>query len=332
MDRQAWIAVTLCVLGLIAWQFYMTSHALPPLPVPSPTPAAQLREATATPGAPVEEPSAPINPSGSTEARPPVDQPSPTPAPVSFAERTETLRNSDLELLLTNRGGGIKEATLPGHTVESGANVRLNPGSDIPIGAILEKPSSPVLNEFAISRQSDGSVQFERALPDQVTLHKKFSLPPSPNKKESYIAQLEISFKNDGARPYVNPGYFIALGSAGPIHEKDWPTFTRITWCVGGTAKYTDVSWFAEQNKFFGLQKRPAQEFYSAKVNGAEWTGVSNQFFATLLPRSTPKRPRFGRSDWKSSPLPLHRHRAFLRSKARWGCPGFNCNLTRLQR
>src|SRR6476646_381837 len=101
MDRQAWIAVTLCVLGLIAWQFYMTSHAPPPPPLPAPS---------ATPGTSVAKPSTPTNPSGSTEARPPVDQPSPTPAPVSFAERTEILRNSDLELLLTNRGGGIKEA------------------------------------------------------------------------------------------------------------------------------------------------------------------------------------------------------------------------------
>jgi len=321
MDRQAWIAVTLCVLGLIAWQFYMTSHAPPS--VPSPTPAAQVREAIVTPSAPVGEPSAPTNPSGSTEARPPVDQPSPTPGPVSFAERTEILRNSDLALLLTNRGGGIKEATLPGHTVESGANVRLNPGSDIPIGAILEKPSSPVLNEFAISRQPDGSVQFERALPDQVTLHKKFSLLTSPNKKESYIAQLEISFKNDGVRPYVNPGYFLALGSAGPIHEKDWPTFTRITWCVGGTAKYTDVSWFAEQNKFFGLQKRPAQEFYSAKVNGAEWTGVSNQFFATLITPLDAKATEVWAQRLEVKPAPSPPAPSIFAIEGAMGMPGF---------
>ena len=50
--------------------------------------------------------------------------PSPSPTPVSevaapsreqvpsFPEKIETLRNSDVELRLTNRGGGIKEAVL----------------------------------------------------------------------------------------------------------------------------------------------------------------------------------------------------------------------------
>ena len=26
MDRQAWIAITLCVIGLVAWQVYMVKH------------------------------------------------------------------------------------------------------------------------------------------------------------------------------------------------------------------------------------------------------------------------------------------------------------------
>nr|MBA2586593.1 YidC/Oxa1 family insertase periplasmic-domain containing protein [Chthoniobacterales bacterium] len=38
-----------------------------------------------------------------------------------------------------------------------------------------------------------------------------------------------------------------------------------------------------EQNKFFGMQKRPAQEFFQEKIGGAEWGGVSNQFFTTLI-------------------------------------------------
>ena len=268
MDRQAWIAVTLCVLGLVAWQFYMTSHTPPPplRAVASPTPAVQAPAASAPLA---RSPAEPANPGGSTESRPPLDQP--TPTPVAFTEKTEILRNSDLELLLTNRGAGIREAELPGHLMENGAHVKINANSEVPIGAILEKPAAPVLEEFAMARQPDGGVQFERVLPGQVTLRKKFSLPAPPNQKDNYVAQLEVNFKNESEKPYVNGGYFVALGSAAPTHEKDWPNYTRVTWCVGGKAKYTDVNWFAEQNKFFGLQKRPAQEFYSEKLNGADW-------------------------------------------------------------
>ena len=47
MDKQAWIAVTLCLVGLVAWQIYFSSK-YPPVPVAPKTAAAV---AGATPGA-----------------------------------------------------------------------------------------------------------------------------------------------------------------------------------------------------------------------------------------------------------------------------------------
>ncbi|MEP6685394.1 MAG: membrane protein insertase YidC [Verrucomicrobiota bacterium] len=315
MDRQAWIAVTLCVLGLIAWQFYMTSHTPPPPPraLASPTPAPQAPLASAIPSA--QQVQLPAEPDKS------VDQPTPTPA--SFTEKTEVLRNADLELLLTNRGAGIREANLPGHVMENGAHVKINANSDVPIGAILEKPTATVLEEFAMARQPDGSVQFERVEPGQVTLRKRFSLPSPPNQKDNYVAQLEVNFKNEGANPYIKGGYFIALGSAAPTHQKDWENYTRVTWCVGGKAKYTDVNWFAEQNKFLGLQKRPAQEFYTEKLNGAEWAGVSNQFFVTLLSPLDAKATEIWARRFAVKPAPTPPAPGIFAIEGAMGMPGF---------
>jgi YidC/Oxa1 family membrane protein insertase len=112
MDRQAWIAVTLCIIGLIAWQIYTVKHPTPVAPklVASPTPVAPL-SATTTPTAsasPVE---------ATTSLTPNEASPNLTPIPVAFAEKTASLRNADLELLLTNRGGGIAAAILPKHKV-----------------------------------------------------------------------------------------------------------------------------------------------------------------------------------------------------------------------
>ncbi|HEY1582592.1 MAG TPA: membrane protein insertase YidC [Chthoniobacterales bacterium] len=275
MDRQAWIAVTLCIVGLIAWEVYMAKHPSAPSPkvLASPTPMTMASAAspTAAPGA--------------TAAAPPPNEPtpSPTPTPVSFVEKTTTLRNPDLELLLTDRGGGIAGAILPQHKGENGAPVKLNSNRALPIGAIIEKPAAPALEEFAMTAEK-GSVQFERALPQNVELRKKFTLAAPPNQKDNYIAELEVDFQNRGTIAYKNPGYYLALGAAVPIHHNDLPNYTRLTWCIDGKTKTTDVSWFAEQNyPFIGVQKRAAQQYFDEQIKGAEWAGVSNQFFVTLI-------------------------------------------------
>src|SRR5438552_12323459 len=105
MDRQAWIAITLCIIGLIVWQIYIAKHT-PPRPArlsPSPS-ATPVIAPTPNAAQPNESPAAP------------------TPAP--FQEKAVTLRNADLELRLTNRGGAISEAILPQHTAENGRPVK----------------------------------------------------------------------------------------------------------------------------------------------------------------------------------------------------------------
>ncbi len=54
------------------------------------------------------------------------------------------LGNSDLELRLTNKGGGIREARLLRHAGEGGkGEVILNAVDLLPVGALIEQPSAP---------------------------------------------------------------------------------------------------------------------------------------------------------------------------------------------
>ena len=275
MDRQAWIAIALVVVGLALWQVYVVKHA--PAPVPAAVTPGAVATATMAMGTVAPSPSsAPTIPPNESAA-------SPTPTPRPFAEQTATLKNSDLELLLSNRGAGIAEAVLPKHKDENGRPLRLNDPERLPIGALIEKPAAPVLEEFSIL-PGEGKVQFERALPGNVTLQKKFTLPNPPNEKENYVVQLEVAVQNRGSRPYNQPDYFIALGSAVPIHRNDLPNYTRVTWCIDGKTKSTDVSWFAAQSyPIVGGQKRAEQQFFEQQISNAEWVGVSNQFFASLI-------------------------------------------------
>src|SRR5881296_3719515 len=280
MDRTAWIVVALCVVGLVLWEIYLAKQmASRPTPVGA---APGQTSATATPAILASSPS----PTPVAEAAPSSE---PTP---SFAEKIETLRNSDVELRLTNRGGGIKEAVLLRQIAEKGERVVLNSAQSAPIGAIIESRESlgtPTLPEFTASTESKSVVQFERTTAEQVAVRKKFFFEKSSENKDNYVIEMDVDLENRGDKPYQSGGYFVALGSAAPIHPRDYPSYTRLVWCTDGRAKGIDVGWFGSSGGFLGLGQRAARPYYQESIAGAEWVAVSNQFFTTLMAPLTAK-------------------------------------------
>jgi len=278
MDRTAWIVVILCVIGLLTWTWWTSQHQ-PPRPassalLPTPVPSA----AASASAAPLTSPST---------------VPAPTAAPAAeatpaFAEKAEILRNDDVELHLTNRGGGIREASLLNQIAQGDKRVVINSKDQLPIGAMIEQPNAPKLDEFALSREADGSVKCERNA-DNVIVRKKFFFPPSKEKKDNFLAEMDVDLVNGGAQPYTNPGYFVALGSAAPIHPKDYSYYTRLVWCLNGKAKGVDVNWFGGGSGFFGIGQRAPQPFYQQELANADWAAVSDQFFTTLIAPLTAK-------------------------------------------
>jgi YidC/Oxa1 family membrane protein insertase len=278
MDRTAWIVVALCVVGLVAWEIYLVKQT-PRRPAPFGAASGQS-SATTTPAILAASPT-PV-----AEATPSSNESAP-----SFAEKIETLRNSDVELRLTNRGGGIKEAVLLKQVAEKGQPVILNSDKSAPIGALIEQPSSPTMAEFTASPESDSAVRFESTTPEQIVIRKKFFFEKSPENKDNYVIEMDVDLENKGDKPYQSAGYFVALGSAAPIHLKDYPSYTRLVWCIDGRAKGIDVGWFGSSSGFLGLGlgQRAARPYYQENIAGAEWVAVSNQFFTTLMAPLTAK-------------------------------------------
>jgi YidC/Oxa1 family membrane protein insertase len=187
-----------------------------------------------------------------------------------------------LELHLTNRGGGIARAVLLNHLAEEDTRVTLNSEDHPPIGAIVSDPRAPQFAEYKLQRDGD-AILFESVSPEQVTIRKRFAFPETKEKKDNYVALLDLEFRNNGSATYTSPGYFLELGSAVPMHRNDYPSFTRVVWCIDGKAKGIDVSWFAGGGGFLGIGARTPQQFYEGKTPNAEWAAVTDQFFATLI-------------------------------------------------
>ncbi|MFN2540547.1 MAG: hypothetical protein ABR514_00055, partial [Chthoniobacterales bacterium] len=216
MDRTAWIAIGLSVIGLVLWEIYISKQMQQARPASAPA------GATATPFSPTPGPA--VSPTASPS---PSATPAATVAP--FEEKIETLRNADVELRLTNRGGGIAEAVLLNHKAEQDRRVILNSPDHAPIGAIIDDPAAPALPEYKLTRQGE-VVQFEYTTPERVVVRKKFFFQ-KPEPRDNFIAELDVDLENGGTEPYAKPAYFVALGSAVPLHPKDYPSFTRLAWC-----------------------------------------------------------------------------------------------------
>src|SRR5438046_5191789 len=280
MDRTAWIAVILCVIGLVAWEWWVAKQTPRPRPPttaqlsPTPTPLAGTSPSAGALAASTPPSSAKDNPA--VEASP------------AFAEKIETLRYDDVELRLTNRGGGIREAVLLNHIGQGGDRLVINSKDQSPIGAMVEQPNSPKFDEFTLIREGDGSLRCERAA-ENVTIRKKFFFPTGKEKKDNFLAERHVDLVNPGAQPYSNPRYFVALGAAVPIHPKDYSYYTRLVWCVDGKAKGVDVSWFGGGGGLFGIGQHAPQPFYQQDLANADWAAVSNQFFTTLIAPLTGK-------------------------------------------
>ncbi len=234
--------------------------------------------------------------SGSGASPAPAVTPAPaesTPSPAStpgtasgaaVAKKTQILESEEAQWQFSNLGGGLDRVILKQHHSEEGAVV-VNPFGGIPIGALTEAFENPVLEPFAMEVGADStSISFRRTDGRQLEVEKRFALvtpvggvKPHPS---AFEMDLELTFRNRSAAPLTVPNYAIRLGSSAALHSRDLPIYTGFNRCIGGDAKFTDVTWF-EGGGFLGFGKK-SRPLYS-EMGSVTWAGVTNQYYCTLL-------------------------------------------------
>jgi YidC/Oxa1 family membrane protein insertase len=278
MDRQAWIAITLSIIGLVVWEVYFVSK-YPAAPAAK-TSAAVAGQASPAAGAPA--------PPLLTTAKPEVviDSREAAAAPAAnVPEQIETIQTSQIDLRFTNLGGGIAEAIPLGHRnlAENGENVKLNHAGHIPIGAISARAGEDERLPYSIRRDGN-TVICERTEPDGLKISKEYSLDWQGDPKQMPAVDLKVTFTNTGAQAYRNSGYYIYAGSSAPIHRRDLEQYTAFDW-LGDGAYHTDSarSFSASSVPVIGVQTRAARGVIIQTVKHAGWVAVKNQFYATVV-------------------------------------------------
>lgn len=281
MDRTAWIAVILSVIGLIGWEVYVAKNYPPPAPV------AQAVKPSSSSSSPLAVTSGKPEPVVDRQAPAPAAPAEPeTGAPV--AEQIESIVTRKLELHFTNLGGGIAEAIPLGkeNLAEGGVNIKLNHAGHIAIGAITKKAGEDARQPYTLTRERD-TVTAERTEPDGLKISKKYQVvwDESDPKHERFPAvRLDVTFSNPGAQPYSLPGYYLYAGSSGPIHRKDYPTNTAFDWMTGGAYHTTSVTAFDGGSiPLVGIQTSAPKAVITDPLAKVAWLAVKNQFYATVV-------------------------------------------------
>ncbi len=127
------------------------------------------------------------------------------------------------------------------YPAKSGSAVQLNQFGSLPIGALSEEPGQVADLPYTVTRQGN-QVLCVRNERDGLTISKKFTLPASTDQNAGYGMSVEVGFTNSGTHPIQSTGYYLCLGSAAPIHPRDYTMYTAFDWRLqGGSATVTPV-------------------------------------------------------------------------------------------
>ena len=261
MDRKAWIAIILSVLGLAAWQWYYVKTYSRKVPVAS-------QRAAATPAPSVA----------------PVATPTPAQEPPLLVARNQSLFSPSAEYVFSNDKGGIERAILLLHLGVNEQAVYLNGSRTMPIGAVGEIPAEAWGGFTMQTDTSKGEAVFTRKDADGLEITKRFIVPQSGTKDGIYVVRMELMFRNTGNADLERKGYFVSAGGAAPIHPDDWPMYTKFDWMHEGKFTSIDVNWFnASSVPLLGIQMREARNLYLETRKDVTWTGVASQYFCTIV-------------------------------------------------
>lgn len=309
MDKKGIIAVTLSIIIMVVYQVKFAPKYTPP--PPAPTPAAS---ATASPSASVsnaKEETLKAAPSGETAG---------SAGETKVAPEKVKLSSSSVEYQFTNLGGGIAQATLLKHKAEDDRDVVLNSAGEIPIGAISDHPGEEVDAGYKVAGQTAAEITYQRTTSRNLQIEKKFTLPSKEKGADEYSVLLDITFKNAGTEPYQTEGYYVYVGSAAPIHEKDLPTYTAFDWSKDGSVKDTSVLWFEPGRiPLLGIQTSPGNSTFSAEAVKIPWAGVRDQYFTTIV--SSPDTP--AKSVWAKRISLQRGEKTLFAIDGAMGMPGF---------
>lgn len=279
-DRKTWIVLSLCGALLAANWYYMDKDAKArALHMQAQQQATEFNQAalkTSDAGSAAPTTAA-MGPQISGEA--------PDLSQESTPEALLTLETPESIFTFSNRGGGLKTVTLKNEYAIGNDQrpIIINERSVNSIASLTRSGFADKLIYTPIDTGKPNSIGYIARSPEGVIIKKTYSLlsdlkqPGAP-----YMLELDLAFEGAAETAVALNQWALHLGSAAPLHAKEWPDQTTFFYRNDHNYTYTPVT------KFKGGMLSKEKNSIEEQLTNAEMAGVCDQFFTIAL---TPKTP-----------------------------------------
>ena len=218
----------------------------------------------------------------------------PKTSAAKFDEIFTTIRNDDLELVLTNRGGAIAKAKLSKYPIseDNSSPYVFNDVKDsfgIMTVALDDAGSAmpdPVSEKFELVSSSPTGATY-RARVGNLEISRTYALS---NKRDDYgsaeySVNVKTSVKNVSDSPIKLGKVFLFMGAVPPTASDVYGNnLAVLAYDAEGGAHFSRASAFVDSSGFLGIGASRAKNFEKlSPESGVRWGSVKNQFFASVF-------------------------------------------------
>ena len=282
IDRKGWIILILCSIALIGNYIVGLNTAQEQRKAIAEQQAEQKAD---------EATKAPAETTGELEV---------LPQEPSRPEETHTLETKDTLFAFSSDGGGIDYAEFKDELAVNSktSKVRLNRFGGKKVGTLTSSANSFVEEPMLVETATEEKITYIGRTRDGLVVKKTYSLlddqslPGASNR-----VLMDLTIQNPGQTTFNLENYYIYLGSAAPLYQREWDPQNAFFYYADGDFEPEDPSDFKG-----GMFSSP-QPIITADAQDVEYAGVMNQFFATILKQKNPERVRLW-STREDAPIP----------------------------
>ena len=271
MDRKAWIVISICAI-LLALNLYYSGEN-----------AKIQREAMLAEQAEKEEQDAKKTPA---ETIPSVTvKPRPIPEDIGTEESHEIVTPASVFTLSNLEGGIVQNKFLEEKAFSGDGLITMNDLGLNRIGAITKISGESLEKGYYEpdeSSKSESSITYKGPLSNNLIAQKSWTIVEEESAGSPYRLQFKLVLENTTNGEISLNDVAIFNGSAAPTYEDERPNYLNFFWNENGNYDSETTGYFS---KIFGADPT---EFRTNFEQNLLFTGVENQFFATII---TPEKP-----------------------------------------